>query len=1523
MEKQKRWQLILILAVIFLTIYNILPTTIYYSKPLKEPVDEKQSTQIAQSIINRVNQLESDAIDWLHSYAKLLKIKSYSLSVDHENPQLIHINFKSENDAKIFKKYMPRAGSLIPFIPAQLSLLEGTDELASKQITVQRNIPIRFHKENVSDYFSYIVKRDENGNPTSPYRKLVNDRLMQIGLSACGNSENFEYVDSILHHIDNPRSEEFLLILSQNILNYAKIFGENSDIAKRYYATFTQGNIKNKGEVLNQFIQVLDKYRDKIKLERIALQEADAKKREKGEFLDGDDQQRLEFLQSREDRLTSSQAIIKRQFTAFSSGATPLNYVTLQQKIAISSDQNSPEPTTQPILVGNTNPLIKKITIDWSNEKVFFELHPDILSYKKSIENDKIKSYVRDGLDQLIYNEIANIGRKSGEKIVPFKSEFQISLNQLPNSKSLLIMDLKTIAKKEATQISELISKEWSPSHPDLKKESFPIWDYKTYISLPAQEQKLGLVIYNPLESNELPLPGFKNNSIYIVVKGIQDIVQKYNDNPHSPQAKQFLRDFESLRTLLNSNGFAGYSGSTYPIGQAFSKDYIFEAEDFYKTLLNATREDFSVHGTRKYATLEFTDLEQRILTLNRIETAIHEDLLKWRDEYQAAQVNTNLHAKYDVPKPTKNPLWSNLALSFVKYFRGDERKILHWGLDLSGGKTVQIQLRDSNNRIVTKEEDIKEGINELYTRVNKMGVSEVSIRQEGSNITLDFPSAQGLLASDLIKASAMYFNVVNEKFNSKNKALAPISNQFLQDVWNEAIVTNRKDTESINQIAWKHLYGDALDTEIVQPISEAAKVLYDQGLRLSPPGDTTSTSSFNDSLSKIELLRGDSFTDWDGQTHPLIIVFKNYALEGANLTNVHAAYDPSRGNFLSFDVKSSQTHSEGGKNNPRTDLHTWTSAFSQEKIAGTPLANQIQGSKWRMAVILNGSIISAPGIEAPLRDHVSITGSFSQREANKLEADLKAGSLSFSPHILSEKNVSPELGIKDRYMGIIATIVALFLVIALMIGYYHFSGVVASVAVLFNLFIMWATLQNIQATMTLAGIAGIILTVGMAVDANVLVFERIREEFLKSGKIASAIHLGYRRAFSAIVDSNLTTIIAALILLNFDSGPIRGFAITVIIGIVSSMFTALFVTRYYFAHWAKNPKNKVLRMANFIKNTHFDFLKFTKIAFATTLILAVVGGFLFVTERNTVFGMDFTGGYSLSFELEPKLNENYRLSVEKALTKAGLSNHSFQVRELTPSNSIKLLLSRNMDEIGHPFHMMPLETPGTDFKFPYENNPRINWLVNALQQDGIELSPQSLMKLDGNWTSISGQISHAMRNNAIIGLVLALICILIYISFRFEFKYAISATIGLAIDIIITLSILLILRLLGVSIQIDLNTIAALMMIVGYSLNDTIIIFDRIREDLLHMRKQSFKEVINHALNITLSRTLMTSGTTFVVVLALVILGGSTIFGLSLVMLIGVVFGTLSSLFIAAPLLLFFHTKEVEKKENVAFVEN
>ncbi len=1518
MKKQKRWQFILITVVVLLTLYNILPTVLYYSQPLNDPINEKRATTIALGAMERVNSLEDEALSWLKSYNKLLGTKATSITLDSDNPEIIHLRFENEKDAKRLRKHLPRAGSLIPFVPAQLSLIPNKKDQESTLVTIQRKIPVHFETSKVDEYFNFVDKRDSEGNITPLYREIINDRLMQLGLAVGGISENAQYLETALHHQGNPRSGEFLQILAQNILTYGKVFGENSLIAKRYYATLTQGPIDNKRTTVNQFISSLEHYRDQIKLQRIALEDAESAKREKGGFLESNEQQQLDFYRSREDLLTSAIGILRRQTAAFSSSATPWTYTKLKQDLSLSSKKDD---AVQTLLVEGRSPLIKAINIDWNNEKISLELHQDILTYKKEIERSK--SYLNDQLDQLIYNEIARIARETGEKLTPYQNNFAIEVNHLTDSHSLLVMDLGAIAKTQGEELLHLIRTQWNPSHPDLKRSSFPVYDYQTFSKLPAHQQKVGLVIFAPAEFESEPPAGFRNNSVYVIAKGTQEILTKLSESPDSPQAQAFIQDFGDLRILLQNNGFSGYPGTTYPLSGNFAKDFIFEAEDFYNNILSATREDFTVHGTRRFATLEFTNVQQRILALNRIETKEHEDLLKWRDEYQAAQVKEELHAKYDIPAPTQSPLWSNLALSARKYFRGDERKILHWGLDLSGGKTVQIQLRDSNNKVVTNDGDIKQGIDELYNRVNKMGVSEVSIRQEGSNITLDFPSAQGLSAADLVKASSMYFHVVNEKFSTNNTDLAPVIHQFLQDIWNEAVVTNRKDAESINQIAWKHLYGDTLDTEMAQPVSEAAKTLYNQGLRLAGANDTAVNSTFNDSISKLAIFRGDNYADWHGQTHPLLVVMKNYALEGANLTNVHASYDSSRGNFLAFNVKGTQTLSGGQKINPRNDLYNWTAPFSKEKVQGTPLDKFSRGEGWRMAVILNGSIVNTATISSPLRDNVSISGSFTQREANRLESDLKAGSLSFAPHILSEKNVSPELGLKDRTMGILAMILALVLVILVMVSYYRFAGVIASIAVLVNLLIIWATLVNISATVTLAGIAGVILTVGMAVDANVLVFERIREEFAVSSRIASAVHVGYRKAFSAIIDSNITTMLAALILLQFDSGPIKGFAITLIIGIASSMFTALFMTRYFFAGWVQNPKNKVLKMASLIKKTHFNFLKYGKLSLYSSIAIILVGGYLLVSEKSSMLGMDFTGGYSITLELQPKDDDNYRSQVENALAAAGATAQDIQVRALSPTNNIKILLARSLDQARRPFANMPLETDKKNVTFQYQNNPRLVWIVNALENGGLELTPQSLKTLDNHWTSISGQMSNAMRNNAIIGLAVALLCILVYITFRFEFKYAISATLGLAIDVGITIALMSILHAFKVPVQIDLNTIAAIMTIIGYSLNDTIIIFDRIREDLKHMRKHSYKDVVSHALNVTLSRTVMTSGTTLVVLLALLFLGGSAIFGLSLVMVIGVVFGTFSSLYIAAPLLLFFHRKEKAKAEKIALHEN
>jgi SecD/SecF fusion protein len=1515
MQKQKRWQFILILAVVVLTIYNILPTVFYYTKPLKSPITEQKANQVAASITKRINSLEQQSVEWLSSYCKLLKLKPQDIALDAQDPEIISLTFKNAADANLFSKFLPKAGALVPFVPSQLSLYD-TNTQDGKVVRVQRKIPIHFDPNSVQSFFQYSTKFDAKGQITPLYQALINDRVLQLALSLGGINQNAQYMQAIRGAQDKALLQELISLVSENIVSFYNVFGENRDIAKRYYASFSLNDAANKQELIQDVLNKITASKEDIEQEIQSIENEAEQLKGEGRFLDAARIQKKQILLAKQKLFSTAYTILKNNMQAFASASQPWTYANIGSVLQQSQQKMATGSHVQTLSLEGKNPFIESLQIDWLNDKIYLNLYSDVIAFKRNLESQNIRR--AEQADQIMYNELAYVSRQTDETVIPLQDKFIVELPQLPNSKSFLAFRLGAIAQAQAADVKRQIAATWNPKHTDLLPESFPILDYESYANLPAEQKKLCLVIYSPVTTAKAPETGFKMNSIYVIAKGMDKILKKIQEDPSSEQSQLFMQDFQKLRQLLHKNGFMGYEGSLLTVSKEFANDFIFESPDYYQTVLMGSREDFQVKGTKRYAILEFTDVEQRILTENKIDTRIHEDLLKWRDDYLAAQLNIKGVSRYDVPKPTQNVLFSNLKLSAIKYFRGDDRKILHWGLDLSGGKTVQIELRDSNNRLVTNEADIKQGINELYNRVNKMGVSEVSIRQEGNYITLDFPGSQGLSAAELVKASSMYFHVVNEKFTPHNATLAESVNRFLQEVWNEAVVTNRKEIEDINQIAWKHLYGDSLDPDTIQPRSESARILYENGLRLANPQDAFVNSVFNDTYSKIATFRGDDYTQWHGQTHPLLIVFRNFALEGSNLDNIHASYDPSRGNYLSFGIKGSYTAKDGIKISPQDDLFSWTTPFSKEKITGTPNAVFSNNQGWRMAVVLNGYIVSAPTLDSGLKDSAMITGSFSQREINQLEADLKAGSLSFTPKILSEKNVSPELGAKERSLGIWATAIALFLVIAVMVGYYRFGGLVASVAVIFNLLIMWATLQNIQATLTLASLAGLILTVGMAVDANVLVFERIREEFAVSGRIASAVQAGYKKAFSAIIDSNVTTIIAALILLNFDSGPIKGFAVTLIIGIVSSMFTALFMTRYFFTGWIQNPKNKSLNMMNVFKARHFNFLKFTKATFIFSTVVIVIGGAILIKERHTIMGMDFTGGYAATLEIQPNEHGHYRQDVENALLKAGAKPQDFQVRELTPSNNIRVFLSRTLELPGRPLHNLNMPSSLGE-QNPFYENAKIEWLVNTLTQSHIGLTESSIRNINKNWSEVSGQMSEAMRNNAIIGLLLALLCILIYITLRFEFKYAISATLCLAHDIVFTIGVLALLHALRVPIQIDLNTVAALMTIVGYSLNDTIIVFDRIREDVKLMRKATFTDVINHALNVTLSRTIMTSSTTLLVLLPLIALGGSTIFGFALVMGIGVIFGTLSSLFIAAPLMLYFHKRELEKQQKMA----
>jgi len=1495
MTFNKRWQGLLIFFVLILTVYNILPTVFYYAKPLKQTIHEPQAKTIASTMAKRVNDLEKYHLNWLSSFCDLLNIKAQKIELDPNNPQQLLVTFPQRKDKEIFTRFLPRAGALIPFVPAKLQLVQDEQSVTSKTVTLQRQIPFHFSQNHLDNLFSYSAKKSPDNHFTSTYSKWILDRSAQIASILAGVSDTGAMTAKMALHPRSAIAYQNAFSLAQDLRSFSKAFSESKALAKRYYASLFNNHIQDKKAVYNQLIVTYDDLIKQLRMEKGTLNDQ-LKAAEKDNDLTAvaDLKQKIEANSSKESLLIYAETTIKKLEHLAHQPATLISYQDAMDKLSANPNE---------LTFGDLNPLFAKISIDWVNEAIELHLHPELKSYLQT-NLDKQETY-----NQLIINQIAKIKRKTQEAVSFDDQNYSISFNDLANAKSFLYLDLAKLATHETSLLINRITSQWNPKHSDLQNDVFPICDWNTYQSMSEAQKKLCLVIGSPLLHEQLSNAEIDNSSIYVFAKGLDRLSKKYQNSPNHPDALQLQEDLKTLNKLFSQYGFVGYQGHLLT-SQEFANDLIFEKENFYQPLLKATRENFIVKGSKHYALLEFTNREQRVLASNDIETKMHEDLLKWHDDYNTAQVSLHTENRLEVPRPTFNPIWSNFVLSAKKYFRGDERKIINWGLDLSGGKTVQIELRDQNNKLVTDEADLHQGINELYNRVNKMGVSEVNIRKVGSNIVLDFPGANHLSASELVKASSMYFHVINEKFSVQNPAIADSISRFLQDVWNEAVVTNRKDPESINMIAWKHLYGDESSNETTVQ-SDVSKELVRQGLKLAHPKNTQVSNDFNTTYSKIAVFRGENFAEWHNQTNPLVIVFNNYALEGSSLRNVQAAYDPSKGNYLSFEVNSSTALKSGIKTNPQLCLHNWTSNFAKDAIAGTSLESLGRGQGWRMAVVLNDSVISAPTLNHPIQDRAMIVGNFTQREVNQLAADLKAGSLSFTPKILSEKNVSPELGKQERTKGIMATLMALLAVVFAMISYYRFSGIVASIAVIFNLLFMWATLQNIQATLSLAGIAGIILTVGMAVDANVLVFERIREEFALTGKLAGSVAMGYKKAFNAILDSNVTTIIAALILLNFDAGPIKGFAITLIIGIASSMFSALYMTRYFFMHWVKNPKNQELKMSNLINSTNFNFLKKTKAAFIISLAIMLFGGLLFYQQRHSVFGMDFTGGYSVQINVKETEKKDYRQQVENALIQAGAQKDSFQVRELSPSNQLRLLFSTKMELAGKPFYQMPRDLNKKHVKYLFENNPRILWVIKALQDQNIHLQQQSLDHLDSSWTAMSGQMSDTMRNNAAIGLFLALVAILIYITFRFEFKFAISAMIGLVHDVCITFALIAFMHWIGLPIQIDLHTIAALMTIIGYSLNDTIIIFDRIREDMRTMRKTRFYDVINHALNTTLSRTTITSGTTLLVLLVLIMFGGSTIFGFASVMAVGVIVGTFSSLFIAAPIMLFFHKKE------------
>lgn len=530
-----------------------------------------------------------------------------------------------------------------------------------------------------------------------------------------------------------------------------------------------------------------------------------------------------------------------------------------------------------------------------------------------------------------------------------------------------------------------------------------------------------------------------------------------------------------------------------------------------------------------------------------------------------------------------------------------------------------------------------------------------------------------------------------------------------------------------------------------------------------------------------------------------------------------------------------------------------------------------------RLAIVLDGELYSAPEIQGAIETgNGQITGHFTDQEAFEL-ANVLQNPLRARLKIDSSEDVDPTLGKDSIRSGVRASIYAVIFVSLFMLAYYWVAGLAANIALVTNIIILMGVMCSIGTTLTLPGIAGIVLTVGMAVDANVLIYERLREELAKGKSLRGAIATGYARAFGTIFDSHVTTLISSVILIFMGTGPIKGFGVTLSIGIAASLFTSLVVTRLIFNFLLDRNILKSLPMMHIIKSAKVNFMKLATPLFVLTWTFIVVAlAYGIIGRGEKLFGVDFLGGDSTTFNFTQEVGVD---QIRAALTAAGEKDPQIQYQK---------------DVLGGTKTLRVTTSSGS---------------AEMVKQTLTEKFPEA--KFDHPSTkTVGATVGQDIQRSAIIASLLSLFGILVYVAFRYEFSFAVAAVVAVIHDVLLTIGCYCIANATSGR-EFNATVVAAVLTIIGFSINDKIVIFDRIREDLKLGARGSFKEVINQALNQTLSRTIITSGTVFLATLSLYVFGGGVINDFAFTFLIGIVTGTYSSIYIASAIVLWWHKGE------------
>lgn len=572
------------------------------------------------------------------------------------------------------------------------------------------------------------------------------------------------------------------------------------------------------------------------------------------------------------------------------------------------------------------------------------------------------------------------------------------------------------------------------------------------------------------------------------------------------------------------------------------------------------------------------------------------------------------------------------------------------------------------------------------------------------------------------------------------------------------------------------------------------------------------------------------------------------------------------------------------------------------------------QDNNREIAICLDAEVVSCPSVNGPITGgDTEITGSFTVQEATDLANILQVGKLPAKTKIIQESLIGPSLGKENIRKSLWSIGLGFFIVLAFMIFYYGGGGVVSILALLANLLFIIGSLASLGTVLTLPGIAGIVLTIGMAVDANVIIYERIKEELRAGKSLYTSVSEGFKLSLAAILDSNITTLLMGIILIYFGIGPIKGFGTVLVVGIVFTVFTALLMTRLMIEAWISKGKPLTF-WTKYTENvfTHFNVnwikMRFKAYILSGTIILI---GLISMFTRGFDLGVDFKGGYSYNVDMGTSnlTADQIRTSLEKTLGGTPI----IKAVDVTNTYNITTAYLINDQAADAPERVLAKIHEGL-ISLPGVENLKIEELRNP-DGKGIHVS---------SFTKVGPTIADDIRTSAIWSTLLGLIVIFLYILIRFnKWQYSLGATVALAHDVLITIGLFSLLHgWFPISMEIDQAFIAAILTLIGYSINDTVIIFDRIREYLGHYSTKSEAEIINDAINSTLTRTVITSLTVFFTIFVLLVFGGSSIKGFALAMTIGVVVGSYSTIFIASPILVDFNKNANVPKNTIAAVK-